>query len=108
MCVCEALENRIGISWLSRETCPLLLLCFTGLFLCPLLPLSLLVLFHLFSVFCVFFLQDHYHRRAIAVSFWAAFGAPKAGKGNRNCVLMALASLLVGQLERVFGSVVIA
>lgn len=60
-----------------------------------------------FFCFLCFFLQDHYHRRAIAVSFWAAFGAPKAGKGNRNCVLMALASLLVGQLERVFGSVVI-
>lgn len=110
----EALENRIGIgiggiSWLSRETCPLLLLCFAGYF-CALFSLSLCLCLCLcsfsfiFSVFCKIIIID----ALLQFRFGPLVVPPKRAKGNRNCVLMALASLLVGQLERVFGCVVMA
>lgn len=116
-CVCvrkraEALENRIGIgiggiSWLSRETCPLLLLCFAGYF-CALFSLSLRLFLRsfsfIFSVFCKIIIID----ALLQFRFGPLLVPPKRAKGNRNCVLMALASLLVGQLERVFGCVVMA
>lgn len=106
----EALENRIGIggiSWLSRETCPLLLLCFAGYF-CALFSLSLCLCLcsfsFIFSVFCKIIIID----ALLQFRFGPLLVPPKRAKGNRNCVLMALASLLVGQLERVFGCVVMA
>lgn len=77
-------------------------------YFCALFSLSLCLCLcsfsFIFSVFCKIIIID----ALLQFRFGPLLVPPKRAKGNRNCVLMALASLLVGQLERVFGCVVMA